>query len=202
MDRDTNENFFRRWARRKAENDAAHSEAPTDSIVDTTASRDSDLSALPTLADVGALTPDSDFSRYLAPRLDRAVHRAAMKTLFSDPHFNRMDGLDIYIDDYNVLSPVSAVMLAGFAHAKSTLDPRPAWLSLSKKETTLDELDPAGDPAPGNAPAPLVTDIDDTGDDTVTAEIGVVVDEPPATSSSACALSRAHTDLSDLTHDD
>jgi hypothetical protein len=37
----------------------------------------------------------------------QAVKNAAMKKLFADPHFNVMDGLDIYIDDYSIPSPLS-----------------------------------------------------------------------------------------------
>jgi len=39
------------------------------------------------------------------------VHHAAMKKLFSDPHYNIMDGLDIYIDDYSKEDPLPAGML-------------------------------------------------------------------------------------------
>jgi hypothetical protein len=34
------------------------------------------------------------------------VRNTAMRQLFSDPHFNVMDGLDIYIDDYNRPDPL------------------------------------------------------------------------------------------------
>lgn len=55
---------------------------------------------LPSLDDVGLLTPESDFSPFVARGVAPAVKNAALKKLFSDPHFNVMDGLDIYIDDY------------------------------------------------------------------------------------------------------
>ncbi|ESJ19752.1 hypothetical protein B551_0210575, partial [Cupriavidus sp. HPC(L)] len=38
--------------------------------------------------------------------VDETVKRAALKTLFADPHFNVMDGLDIYIDDYSKPDPI------------------------------------------------------------------------------------------------
>lgn len=56
--------------------------------------------SLPGLEDVKLLTPDSDFSPFVARGVAPAVKNAAMKKLFADPHFNVMDGLDIYIDDY------------------------------------------------------------------------------------------------------
>jgi hypothetical protein len=34
-----------------------------------------------------------------------------MKKMFSDPHFNVMDGLDIYIDDYSKPDPIPLEML-------------------------------------------------------------------------------------------
>jgi hypothetical protein len=74
---------------------------------------------LPTLDDVARLEPDSDFSAFVSKGVDKTVQRMAMKKLFADPHFNVMDGLDIYIDDYNKSDPVPAAMLASLQHAKS-----------------------------------------------------------------------------------
>jgi hypothetical protein len=65
----------------------------------------------PTLEDAAALTPASDFTRFVARDVDPAVKNAALKTLFTDPHFNVMDGLDIYIDDYGKPDPLPAGML-------------------------------------------------------------------------------------------
>ena len=65
----------------------------------------------PTLQDVAQLTRSSDFSRFVAPGVDGSVRNAAMKRLFSDPHFNVMDGLDIYIDDYGKPNPIPPAML-------------------------------------------------------------------------------------------
>ncbi|MFM8153780.1 MAG: DUF3306 domain-containing protein, partial [Polynucleobacter victoriensis] len=67
--------------------------------------------ALPTLEDVLKLTKDSDYSAYVKPGIDPAVQQAAMQKLFSDPHYNIMDGLDIYIDDYSKPDPIPLEML-------------------------------------------------------------------------------------------
>lgn len=72
----------------------------------------------PTLEDVQALTPQSDFRRYVAGDVDPEVRHAAMRTLFSDPHFNVMDGLDIYIEDYNTPNPLPASMLRQMTSAR------------------------------------------------------------------------------------
>ena len=71
-----------------------------------------------TLDDVAALTPDADFSRFVAPQVDGDVKNAALKKLFQDPHYNVMDGLDIYIDDYGKPDPIPASMLREMVQSK------------------------------------------------------------------------------------
>ncbi len=71
----------------------------------------------PTLEDVSRLTPQSDFGRFVRPGVDPAVKNAALKTLFSDPHFNLMDGLDTYIDDYGKPDPLPPGMLRQMAQS-------------------------------------------------------------------------------------
>lgn len=71
----------------------------------------------PTLEDVQSLTKDSDFTRFTRPDVDPEVKNAAMRKLFSDPHFNTMDGLDVYIDDYGKPDPLPPEMLRKLASA-------------------------------------------------------------------------------------
>jgi hypothetical protein len=75
----------------------------------------------PTLDDVARLTPDADFSSFVARGVDPLVRRSALKKLFTDPHFHAMDGLDVYIDDYTKPSPVPEAMLASLGHARRVL---------------------------------------------------------------------------------
>lgn len=65
----------------------------------------------PTLDDVQQLTRSSDYTRFVAPDVDPQVKNAALKKLFTDPQFNVMDGLDVYIDDYGKPDPIPASML-------------------------------------------------------------------------------------------
>jgi hypothetical protein len=59
------------------------------------------------------MAPDADsFARFVARDVDPTVKNAALKRLFADPHFNVMDGLDTYIDDYSIPDPLPAGMLA------------------------------------------------------------------------------------------
>jgi hypothetical protein len=73
---------------------------------------------LPTLEDVKALTAESDFRPFVARDVEPEVRNAAMKKLFADPHYNVMDGLDTYIDDYSKPDPIPASMLRQLASAK------------------------------------------------------------------------------------
>jgi hypothetical protein len=140
------EGFLRRWARRKSEVREGRDEgeaapealvapvagvpANADAAVVTPAAPQPAAPAqidppatrpLPTLEDVAALDANSDFSAFVARGVDQAVRRSALKKLFADPHFNAMDRLDVYIDDYTKPSPVSEAMLASLEHAKSAL---------------------------------------------------------------------------------
>jgi hypothetical protein len=72
----------------------------------------------PTLDDVKALTPQSDFSAFTGRSVSPEVSNAAMKKLFTDPHYNIMDGLDTYIDDYSKPDPIPPAMLRQLASAK------------------------------------------------------------------------------------
>jgi Protein of unknown function (DUF3306) len=119
------EGFFKRWSRLKgetaAETIAASEDVPAAAAQATSAqpAAASTQPRRPTLDDVALLGPDSDYSGFVAQGVDKAVRRGALKKLFSDPHFHRIDGLDIYMGDYTRPDPVSAAMLAGLQHAQS-----------------------------------------------------------------------------------
>ena len=71
--------------------------------------------AAPTLEDAESLTRESDFTRFVRPGVDPQVKNTALKKLFTDPHFNVMDGLDVYIDDYGKPDPMPPGMLEQLA---------------------------------------------------------------------------------------
>src|SRR5690606_37028521 len=132
--------------------------------------------APPTLEDVSLLTPDSDFSSFVARGVAPAVKNAAMKKLFADPHFNVMDGLDIYIDDYTQREILPESMMRKMASSKflnmfaDEDDAKPQAADALVDATTLDAQDgeaslassepedsPDGEPAsPADAGAGMV----------------------------------------------
>lgn len=97
---------------------APSSVAPDATPASVTPSTISGSPALPSLADVAKLTSESDYSVFMAKGVAPEVKNAAMKKLFSDPHYNIMDGLDIYIDDYSSPEIMPASMLRKMASAR------------------------------------------------------------------------------------
>ncbi|ACB35985.1 proline rich protein [Leptothrix cholodnii SP-6] len=93
---------------------AAHVAAPAT----TAESPAAEKPAPPTLDDVAALTHESDYARFVARDVDAPVRNAALKKLFTDPHFNVMDGLDTYIDDYGIPDPLPEGMLRQMAQSQ------------------------------------------------------------------------------------
>jgi hypothetical protein len=69
----------------------------------------------PTLQDAQQLTPESDFKPFMRADVQPEVKNAAMKQLFKDPHFNTMDMMDVYVDDYSKPDPLPPEMLRKMA---------------------------------------------------------------------------------------
>ena len=125
------DSFFSRWSRRKQDAATGRAWPEPDPVVAPPAAQLSawpeplqtkppvptappapdEETPLPSMADVQPLTPASDFQPFMRQGVPGEVRNAAMKKLFTDPHFNVMDGLDIYIGDYNTPDPLPAGML-------------------------------------------------------------------------------------------
>ena len=117
--------------------------------------------APPTMDDVAMLTRESDFSRFVSPGVDGDVKNAALKRLFTDPHFNVMDGLDIYIDDYSKPDPLPLSSVRKMAQAAflGLIEPEPPAVP----EATL--------PSTPTAQAPMSAEVEVT-------EVGAATPEP------------------------
>ena len=146
----TDDGFFNRWARRKADarqgkplDELAPAEPPRPQpLVSQKAATPEALTIKPspvetpevaappplTVEDANALTQHSDFKPFMAQQVQPEVRNAAMKKLFADPHYNVMDGLDTYIDDYSKSDPIPESMLRQMVSAQ--------FLKLFDEETT------------------------------------------------------------------
>jgi len=73
------------------------------------------------LPPVDKLTPESDFSPFMNPKVEDALRRVALKKLFSDPHFNLPDPYEAYSGDWTGGEPISEEMLATLNQAQRLL---------------------------------------------------------------------------------
>jgi Protein of unknown function (DUF3306) len=75
----------------------------------------------PALPPVEELTPESDFSGFMHPKVEDALRRVALKKLFSDPHFNLPDPFEAYSGDWTGGEPIPDEMLATLNQAQRLL---------------------------------------------------------------------------------
>lgn len=116
------EPFLSRWSRRKLEaKELAPASAPQAPELPAVAPAAPHPTATkpPEAATAGGITPE--YREFFDPRVEETLRRTALKKLFSDPHFNTMDGLDTYIDDYAKADPIPEAMLRQLNQAKDLL---------------------------------------------------------------------------------
>ncbi|MDH5286376.1 MAG: DUF3306 domain-containing protein [Betaproteobacteria bacterium] len=168
-------NFLRRWSQRKlaaareaeATPPVAASPAASSAAVavpqpsrPAVAAEPAPPAAKPELPDVASLTIESDFKPFLAPEVDEGTRRAALRKLFADPHFNTMDGLDVYIDDYSKFEPITPEVLKQLRHARYVLEPPKTRVNEqgNVEDVVEDVVEPAqaeGEGAPESAAEPV-----------------------------------------------
>lgn len=64
-----------------------------------------------------------DFTPFMQAKVPQAIRQQALKALFKEPHFNVMDGLDTYIDDYTVFEPITPEVMATLSSWKTIMNP-------------------------------------------------------------------------------
>src|SRR5436190_16402753 len=103
--------FLSRWSKRK--HAVSRGEAPSEPTPSARTTEVAPRAAMPAtvadppaLPDLATLTPDSDFTGFMRENVPEGLKRQALKTLFQDPRFNVMDGLDVYIDDFSKPDPL------------------------------------------------------------------------------------------------
>lgn len=125
---------LRRWSQRKLESaNAAPGEAlestaqpvapPLDQHATPAAAPPAPMADVAPLPPVESLTIDSDFTRFMGPKVDAQLKRQALKQLFRDPRFNVMDRLDVYIDDYSQPDPISPKVVREMVQGRYIFDP-------------------------------------------------------------------------------
>ena len=107
------DDFLSRWSRRKSEaKDPARAQPEPSAPQPRPAEAGLTVPAEPApLPPAESLTPESDFAPFMAPGVDGDVRRQALKTLFSDPRYNVMDMMDVYVDDFSKPDPIPAAWM-------------------------------------------------------------------------------------------
>jgi hypothetical protein len=131
------EKFLSRWSRLKKESNLPE--------------KKEDESPAPVLPPVEGLTPESDFTGFMHPKVEDALRRVALKKLFSDPHFNVPDPYEAYSGDWTVGEPIPDEMLATLNQARGLIfkEPEPA----AQTEPEGEETNQAKDDEPGRKDA-------------------------------------------------
>ena len=103
--------FLSRWSRRKhasrrGEVEETPAKAPPPAVASPVPANGDPPKEEEPLPPVESLTPESDFTPFMREDVDPGLRRQALRTLFRDPRFNVMDGLDVYIDDFSKPDPI------------------------------------------------------------------------------------------------
>lgn len=104
------EAFLSRWSRLKRQQPAEKSSV-----------QKAEEEPAPVLPPVESLTPESDFSAFMGPKVKDELRRVALKKLFSDPHFNIADPFEAYSGDWTGGEAIPQEMLATLNQARSVL---------------------------------------------------------------------------------
>ena len=75
------------------------------------------------LPQLSSISLAEDFTPFMQAKVPQALKRQALKALFKEPHFNVMDGLDTYIDDYTVFEPIAPDVMATLSSWKTIMNP-------------------------------------------------------------------------------
>ena len=116
------EPFLARWSRLKREQPAPARESPAQPQPEKP------------LPPVESLTPESDFSAFMAPNVDEQLRRLALKKLFRDPQFNVPDPFEPFSGDWTLAEPIPADVLAQLSQARTLLMTPDERKALEEKE--------------------------------------------------------------------
>src|SRR5215510_4575111 len=130
---DKKEAFLDRWSRLKRE----QKDLPA---------KGEDEQPAPQLPPLDKLTPESDFSGFMHPKVEDALRRAALKKLFSDPHFNVPDPFEAYSGDWTGGEPIPDELLATLNQARTLLFPEK---KKEEEQKQVAEDQPKKDDEPG-----------------------------------------------------
>ena len=139
------EAFLDRWSRVKREVEAG-------AVPPGTVAPAEEAPVLPSLEVLAVQGLDADFAAFMQKGVSEVTRRAAIQQLFKQPVFNVMDGLDVYIDDYNKFEPLPPELVKELAHARYLFDPPKTRINaqghvedVPEDEAVAEAAEPSGD---------------------------------------------------------
>jgi len=154
------ESFLSRWSRLKAQNKApepapppaAQAEPPAEAPLaeaPPAAGAEVELPGDEDMPPLEGLTPDSDFSGFMSPRVSAGLRKQALRKLFRSEKFNVISELDDYIDDYRNYPALGDIVTSDMKHAAARL---------LKKQLEAAEAAAGDDAAAGTAAGSVAAD--------------------------------------------
>jgi hypothetical protein len=139
-----NETFLGRWSRLKREERSEEKKLPEKAETEA-----------PPLPPAEELTPESDFTGFMHPKVEDALRRVALKKLFSDPHFNVADPFEPFSGDWTGGEPISEELLAQLNQARTLIfnDPKNQPKSVAEAPPPEEKPEQAKDDEPGKQDA-------------------------------------------------
>jgi hypothetical protein len=110
-DGELEQGFLARWSQRKWETETLA--PPHAELLDSPSAAEVEAAEItePELTDadmppVESLGEGSDYRGFLSPKVSEALRKAALRKLFSQSRFNKVDGLDDYAEDFTRFEPL------------------------------------------------------------------------------------------------
>ena len=131
------EPFLSRWSRLKQKRVTGAQSAKPESVPAQAGEGGAPAAPLPPLEE---LTPQSDFSAFMSPKVADALRRAALKKLFAHPEINVADPYEPFSGDWTIGEPIPEEMLARLQEAREALLRKPdAQAEAPTADAALDE---------------------------------------------------------------
>ncbi len=139
---DRDEEFLRRWSRRKAagagndqESDTAREKEAPAPAPEPPPKTDVDMPPLESIDE------STDMGEFFSPQVSEKLRRVALRKMFHLPHFNIVDGLDDYDDDFRTFDALGEIITADMRH-QMELDQE--QLASAQAREGIDEMDAPG----------------------------------------------------------
>ena len=126
-ERDRDEQFLRRWSRRKIDGEATDEAPPDADLPDESVaiapdgdveSEDFDAEVVADLPDIETLDKDSDYTGFLRDGVPEKLKKLALRKLWlSDPVLANLDGLNDYDEDFGAILKTGAEYMQRLADA-------------------------------------------------------------------------------------